>query len=297
VSPKIEKSPRPDDQALLEDALRNLGCEVTRWRAGEATVRRADERFQLRRATVAERLGAPVASFAAPELTLRLADLLGLPATPEAMHDFAAARPLLRPRLVNARRLAQGPRRTMCRREAWGDLVVGVSVGSTSHRSFVSTRQLDDWSMEFEDVLDAAIDNLRVAIDSSHLHDVDGAPGLLAILNDTEPAASATLLLPEVLPGAEEYPGVLLSTPTEETLLVLPIEHDMGAPPLVGIVHATYAIAGSHDEPLSDQVFWRRGDDVIHIPTTWIEEPSSRRVHLEAEGVVEELLRLLGELD
>lgn len=281
---------------LLESALERLGCEVTRWRGSLATVRRKGEKFHVSAETIATMIGRPIDASTRDGLVLMLADLLGLPPEASLLDSVDLVRPLLRPRLVNAREL-EGPNRAMCRREAWGELIAGITVGRGPKRTYVTTRQLDAWGLEFDEVMLIARENLKREIDTSHLHDVEGAAGLLAVVHDSEPAASAAFILEELLPGIDDAPGIAFSTPSEDALLLLPMEIGGGAAGLAALVQATYALAAERDEPLSEQVFWRHAGDIVFLPMTWVEEEGSRRVHLEAKGVVEDLLRYLGELD
>ena len=283
-------------RTLLESALERLGCEVTRWRGTLATVRRKGERFHVSADTIATMLERPIVSASRDELVLLLGDLLGLGVDEELLASLDLVRPMLRPRLVNASEL-DGPNRAMCRREVWGELMAGISIGRGARRQFVTTRQLDTWGLEFEDVLLIAKENLKRVIDTSHLHDVEGAAGLLAVVHEKEPAASAAFILEELLPGIDEPPGIAFSTPSEDTLLLLPLEIDGGAAGLAALVQATYALAAEREEPLSEQVFWRRRGEILYVPMTWVEEEGSRRVHLESQGIVEELLRYLGEVE
>ncbi len=279
----------------LERSLRGLGCEVTRWRGRLASVRRGDERFHLSLDVVASLLDEPVASIGESELTLLVADLLGLPVEHSLLLDLSLVRPMLRPRLVNVREL-EGPSRSMCRRELHGDLLTAVSVGSGSRRTFVTSRLLDAWSLEFGEVMLVARENLRGALDTSSVVDCQGADGLLAVAHEREPASASVLILEDLLPGVTASPGVVWSAPSDETLLLLPVEAGSGIESLSALIQATFAIAHEQSQPLSEQVFWRVDDSTWRLPLTWVEEGRARRVHLEAEeGVMAELLAVLGD--
>jgi hypothetical protein len=258
-------------------------------------VRRGSERFHLSLDVVASLLDDPVESIGDAERTLLVADLLGLPVEHVLLQDLSVARPLLRPRLVNTREL-EGPSRSMCRRALHGDLLTAVSVGSGSRRSFVTSRLLDAWALEYEEVMLLALDNLRGAIDTSSVVDCQGADGLLAVAHEREPAAAAVLILEDLLPGVTDHPGVVWSAPSDETLLLLPVEEGSGVDGLSTLIQATFAIAHEKRESLSEQVFWRLGDETWRLPLTWVEEGRARRVHLEAEdGAMGDLMGLLGE--
>ena len=85
--------------------------------------------------------------------------------------------------------------------------------------------------------------------------------------------------------------------PGEDVLLLLPLEEDAGAEGLVGAVQATFALGSDRAEPLSDAVFWRLENEVRPLPMTRIQDGDSHRVHLEAEGVMRELLERLGAIE
>lgn len=290
------RTPEDGERRAVEAALSRLGCHVHRWTGPIASVRHGDDRFHLSVDTIRAQIGGDPSSIPERALALRIADAVNLPADRELLEDFAVVEGLLRPRVVGPADLT-GPQRTMVRRELFGDLLATITVGSGSRRTPVTTRELDAWSMPFEDVMLVAKENYLSRVDTTALHDVDGAPGLLAFVHESEPAASAALVLEELIPGVANEPGVVFSMPGEDVLLLLPLEEDAGAEGLVGAVQATFALGSDRAEPLSDAVFWRLENEVRPLPMTRIQDGDSHRVHLEAEGVMRELLERLGAIE
>ena len=297
-------SPAPDrpDARLLDQrqrrigsALKRLGCTVLKWRGDLATVTRADQRFHASITMLLSLVPGPLESIGDDQLTLYVANALGLPVEASLLQDIRIVRPLLRPRLVNVREL-EGPARNMCRRDAWADLLWAVSIGGGTRRVFVTTAQLDRWGLEFDEVVQLAQQNLAAHLDSSNLHDVDGAQGVLALVHDREPTAAAAAIIDTIVPDMTDGHGVILGAPADEMLLLYPVEEGAGASGLAGMVQATFALAGERAECLSEHLVWRRGDAWDVLPMTWVEEGGSRRVHVEAEGVMRDLLRVLGEV-
>lgn len=231
-------------------------------------------------------------------LGLKLAELLGVVPPPESLADFETLRPFLRPRLEHRRELT-GPRRTMCRREVFGDLLEAVAIGSGPGSPLVTSAHLDVWGTEFEPLRQEAVQSLTKMLGKENLREVEDADGVLALVSEAEQAASGALILDHIAPigsRAAEF-GVVFSVPHDEVLLLLPIIPNAGPGGLAAIVQATFTMAGALEAPLSDQVFWWRSDAVEHLPMTSIEEGTTRRVHLEAKGPIEELLRILGAID
>ncbi len=285
------------ERETLEAAFALLGWDILWKRKGEFIVSKGDRRLSLGLETV--RSGLDVDSVeltSVPDVALMLTDLLAL-AVPERLADsIELCRPYLRPRLVPPSDLS-GPVRGMCRREAWGPLSWGVSIGLRSRRSFVTSRLLDRWGLEYDDLMMLAIGNLNEAFTPDLVCEVSGVEGLSAVMHDREPAASAVLLLDQLIPCDGPSLGHVFSTPTEATLLAMPVQAGGGADALALLVQGTYAVAAEHSASLCDQIFWRREATTTLLPMTWVEEGGSRRVHLEAEGEISHLLRILGEID
>jgi hypothetical protein len=277
-------------------ALARLGCTVHKWRGDLATIERGGERFHASIGTILPSLPSAMELLRDDQLTLHVADALGLPVDASLLEDLRIVRPLLRPRLVNVREL-EGPARGMCRRSAWADLLWAVSVGRGTRRVFVTSPVLDTWGLEFDEVMDLAQGNLAAALDSTHIHDVEGATGVLALVHDREPASAAVAIIDTIVPDMTDGQGALFGAPADEVLLMYPVEEGAGASGLAGMVQATFALMGERTECLSEHLVWRRGERWDALPMTWVEEGGSRRVHVEAEGVMRDLLRVLGEVD
>lgn len=224
---------------------------------------------------------------------LGLATALGIQPPVELVSERGAVDGLFLPRLFGERELL-GPRRTMCRRDAHGGLIRAVAIGDGSGAPVVTTAMLDCWDAEFDSVWSAAIENLGYRLGPESLDELEGAAGVLAMADASTPASSGVFILDRMCPEAGHGEGVVFATPQSETLLALPVEEGSGVDGLAGLVQATHALAAEGAGALSDQLFWWRKGDVVHLPMTAIVESQSRRVHMESAGPVEELLRLLG---
>lgn len=304
-SRKAPRLPR-DVEQVFEAALRRLGAEPGKWKGVTLSFARRDEAGELNTAEHLEILDDTPARTPVDGLAIYLGSRLGFPLPDDLALDLRAVRPWLRPRVLSVRAL-HGPSRSMCRRPAFGTspehapapgLIAAVSVGAGRSATFVTSRALDEWSLEFEEVMMLAQDNLRGIVGPGDLRDVEGAEGVVS-LNDPllESGASAATVLDHLLPEAATPEGVLFAAPSADTLLALPVRRGAGARSLASLVQVVFTMTAQHAEPLSDAVLWRRGGVTDAVPMTSVHEGGARRVHLEAQGVVEELLRILGEID
>jgi hypothetical protein len=289
--------PLPPERATdIERAAVTLGVREVRWKRDGAEFAYRDKKRLIPALTltsIVPESGVP----ARDVLTmLALAELLDLTPPAELLADFAAVRALMRPRLVHPRELT-GPRRTMCRRETFGGLIHAAAIGPSHAAPLVTSAMLDRWPVKFEDVLMIASENLHASIAERDLHEVAGAQGVLAFVSDHEQAASASFLLDRFAGEAPTIAtrGMLFSVPHEALLLLMPVVPASGADALAAMVQTTFQTADAADEPLSESLFWFRGPgDIADLPMTIVTDGKSRRVHLEAKGTLEELLRVLG---
>ncbi len=190
----------------------------------------------------------------------------------------------------------------MCRREAFGDLLMAVALGPGSSASLVTTRILDTWPVTFEQVLEIARDNLRSLIGSDDFDTVEGAAGVVALTARSrrpgfEQPAAAALIIDRLFPRRVAPNGVVFALPSEEVLLALPVKEAAGVEGLAILVQLTMSLVQESDEPLSDQLFWWREGSAVPILFTQVEDKRSKRVHLEAHGANHDLLLILGALD
>lgn len=224
---------------------------------------------------------------------LALSELLAVIPPADALTDKQRLRPLLRPRLLHPRELS-GPRRAMCRREVFGGLLHAIAIGPGPNAPLVTTAILDRWGVEFEDLAIHAAGNLRRRIKPDNLLEVEGSGGLMVLMHDDEQASAAALILDQIIPHRMRRHGIVFAAPTADALLLLPVVEGSGADGLAATVQSCYSMARDCDDPLSEQVFWHQGGKVHVLPMTAVEDRRSRRIHIEARGVLEELLRILG---
>lgn len=279
----------------LNRAFALLNCSTRPWRNGECVVQWQDRSFPVRLDTLAHQVPIDIPSAEPEELAFAIAGILGLALPDRLLFDFDLARPWLRPRIVS-REALRGPERAMCRRDAFGSLIKSVAIGLGPRAPFVTTRMLDHWPLEFEDVLTVAIDNLRRTIDPDLLVEIDGADGLLALLSDLVPGSSACFALDALLPD-EAARGCVFTVPAMDACIMLPLVPGATVDGLAMLIQTTLTMHAESRQPISDQLFWFRGRMIEHIRVTSLDEGGERRAHLESTGLVRDLLRELGEVD
>ncbi len=291
-----------DDLRLIGHAVTMLGGAVVRSRDDLIEIRLRDRRIELSAKTIGPQLRILTEWPEMPgvaSVTAGLACVLNEPIPDALVSDIDFIRPWLRPQLVSPEEL-RGPRRAMCRREAFGALLLAISAGRGPRCALLTTKHLDAWGLTFEEVLMIATDNLTSALVPAGVHDIEGSAGVLAIAHDIEPACCAYLVFDRLCPGFSPAQGVVFAVPDEQTTLVLPVVDGGGAEGVAGLIQATLSWSADAEstssDMLSDQVFWLRGEGTIErLPMTQIEEQGERRVQLEASGPMGELLRILGE--
>lgn len=281
----------------LEEALSLLEFPVERWRGDEAEVERHGERMRLDVASLGHTIEAMTDMPGLMDLALTTAETLGLKLSPELMADFPSIRHRLRPRIV-PESVFQGPDRAMCRRPSYGGLYKALAVGNGAGATWVTTPVLDVWPLDFDDAMMLALDNIRGIFGPDTIHEVVNTNGVVAIVSDQEPASSASLILKDVLPDQDPSLGVLFAVPGSDIMVALPVERNAGAHGFANLVQVVFTMAaGRGDDMLSDAIFWATPMGIEQLHTTCIEEDGSRRVHVEAQGVTEQLFRVLGALD
>ncbi len=294
--------PQPSDPATARETERRLdrafgilGCTTRAWKQGVSTVTRNDQAFPVSIETLSQQLPIEVSSAEPDELAFAISGLLGIPLPDALAFDFDQARPWLRPRIVGRQRLT-GPDRAMCRRDAFGPLLKAVTLGLGERAPFVTTRVLDRWPVEFDDVLTIAIDNLRRSVDPDSLLEIDGDSGVHAVVSDLLPGSSACLVIDSLLPRLPPG-GVVFSVPVDDACLLMPVDENATVDSLAVLIQSTLTMMQDRQDAISDQLFWKRGGGVDHIHLTMLEEGSQRRAHIEATAVMRQLLRELGGTD
>lgn len=280
------------ERMILDAAAAVLRVGPVKWRRRQAEFVRRGTLVRVDAALIRRTL----ASFVRADTTagvLALSELLAVAPPTEPLADERRLRPLLRPRLLHPRELT-GPRRAMCRREVFGGLLHAIAIGPGPNAPLVTTAILDRWGIEFEELAIRAAGNLRRRIKPEHLLKIEGSAGLMALMHDEEQASAAALILDQIIPNRMRRHGIVFAAPTADALLLLPVVEGGGADGLAAMVQSCFSMARDCDEPLSEQVFWLRGGEVRVLPMTAVEDRRSRRIHIEARGVLEELLRVLG---
>lgn len=293
---KARSEPERPSVALVTAALQGLGASDIRWKGSTADLRKGGQRQSCELGGVLALLDAEPLSASPHELELDVAAALGWPVEPELMRDWDVIRHRLRPRLVTHDALA-GAGKAMCRREMFGGLLGAVRVGPKDAAPPVTTRLLDLWGKEFDDVLAESCRNLRSTMDGRSLHEVEGTRGLYAVVHEDEPGSSCVFILDHMAPRSETAAGVVFAVPDRDVTLLLPVERGSGPAGLASLVDLTIRLADEGANTLTDQLFWKIDGRVIHLPVTVVEDETSRRVHLDASGPAEDLYRQLGAID
>jgi hypothetical protein len=293
-------------RGVFDRAFALLGVRVLKWRDAGPTLAWGSGKVELSLDVLPAAARRPGADADDRDVAADLAQALGVPLPAAVFADPAWAGPRLRPVLLRPEDLT-GPRRTACRREAFGNLVVAVAVGPAPTDAVLTTATLDAWKAEFSDVLARAQANLADRLLPGSIEDIAETQGLKAIMRSSEPASAAALAVESfaasecgdaAVAGAGRSAGVAFSVPTRELCLALPITPGAGPTALAHLVQMTFSICTRRPERvLSDQLFWRRGGETVLLPTTQIIESAGRRVTLEPVGPNEQLLDILGEGD
>ena len=272
-----------------------LGADVVRWHGAVGTLRRHGDEFSLDTALFASELDRRASGYTPESLALRLADTLGLAAPEEIVgDDVVRALPLLRPRLVTPETLA-GPGRAMCRREIGPDLLVAISIGRRTIRNFVTTRMLDAWRMSFDEVLDAATEELVRRFDVRDIAPLDGLSHALAIRHEREPAASVAFGLDRLVPDIDAWPGALLGVPSDDTLVIVPLDERSDMRALGAVIEANHAMSVGRTDTLSERPLWLCEGLLRELDVALIMEGEVRRATVRtADETVARLLRTLG---
>ncbi|GAB4551660.1 MAG: hypothetical protein Tsb0013_13780 [Phycisphaerales bacterium] len=239
-----------------ERAFACLRTRVVRWDGPVCALKRGDEKFTLDTGLFAGELEKRPSAYRPETLALLLADTLGLPADEGlVLSDIVNALPLLRPRFVRSSVL-EGPGRALVRREVGPDLLLGISLGRRTMRNFVTTRILDAWGMTFDEMLDTATEELLRRFTIEDIRPLESDPRVLAVTHPREPAASLALGIDRMVDGLDEWPGALLGKPSEDTLLLVPLDDASTIKDLGAIIESTYRLANEHTQPLSPYPCW-----------------------------------------
>ena len=280
-----------------ERAFALIRTSVIKWQRDVCQLKRGDKRFTLDTALFATELDKRPSAYVPESLALRLADALGLPVDEElVLDDIVKALSLMRPRFV-PHDVLEGPGRNMCRRNIGPDVLLAISLGRHTTRNFVTTRMLDAWKMSFDEVLDAAIEELMRAFGPEDIKPHPADPRVLSITHEREPAASVILGLDRIVEGLDAWPGCLVGKPAEDTLLPVPLDETSTIKDLGAIIEATYTVANEHARPLSAQPCWLYNGAIHAMGLRMTDTKGGRRATVETNhpGVAHLLQFLSGE--
>lgn len=156
------------------------------------------------------------------------------------------------------------PRRELVR----GLLEVHLVVDEPNTVRTVRERDLDEWSIGFDDLYDVALANLERTTRADRLVPLEGQANTLVYDSGDSYDAARILLLRQLL---EPWPreGAIVIVPSRDILLCVPLR---GGEALAAMNTAFPLGHGLHEKVgygISDQPFWFDGEDWEHIPVAF----------------------------
>jgi len=142
--------------ARLVHAIDHLGIEVIKRRGNALTARVNNAKLTLDLGTLAAQLTWLPPDAPQESVAIALAATLNLKVPPALTRNLREVAPLLRPVLVRPEEL-QGPMRSMCRRDAFGPLLLAVAFGAAPNAPRVQPVHLAQRDAEFDDATAVAM--------------------------------------------------------------------------------------------------------------------------------------------
>jgi hypothetical protein len=308
MNPTPPHKPAPNDRARFARAAQLAGFTLRKWRSDTtAELTQRSERHTLDMHAPA--LQPPPGETAEEQdhtepraLAARIAAALDRPLPDELLHTPTHLRALLRPRLIDPAKL-RGDNKAAARRDAAAGLAYAIASTPNPNARLLRTADLDAWNATFDDAFNTATAQAANAFNQRHVHQVEDAPNLHAIVHETESAEPAHLFLDQLLPGFDPDNGALFALPAPRTILALPINTSVGARGLAALVQTAFLITKS-DNPTHNTVFWIHPahdpstpphQRLSALPTSRLEEHDALRVQLDLSPEVIDLLKRLGE--
>jgi hypothetical protein len=152
-----------------------------------------------------------------------------------------------------------------------GQLDIGLVTDGPDGVRSVEARDLRRWAVAPEELMPLALDNLRVRSSIASWYPLRAVPGMLVYLAGDGHAAARLLLLKELL---HPWPlgGVLVSVPTPDQLLVVPMDDLDNLAAFHVLVQSSHLAHQLGREPVTDQVFWFDGDTWSHVTVNHLED-------------------------
>jgi hypothetical protein len=174
-----------------------------------------------------------------------------------ARNSFQAIRSQLFPRL-------QRPREGTAGVFVADQLEVGLVCIDGGTAIDVTHEDLAAWGVTFQKAYDVAIANLRKRSTKARWQEVDTVPGMSIYLPGDGDAASRSLLVAELVNVPPE--GLLFAVPSRDQFLVVRLADADALEAIRVLVNVAHVAAASHRDPLTDQLFWYDGEQIVHVP-------------------------------
>lgn len=190
------------------------------------------------------------------------------PAASTAAPDFAAVKNQLKVQLYGPAGLASlGLDTTDLVTRTLAPGLVGLLVWDKGGSEQVVPRRFAQaWGEDEVELVNLGLANVR-RTETTELQSIEGAPGLVSQLVVGPGHYVAAWTLGVTPPAGTTWPaGVLLALPSRHSALFHPITGPMAVAAygwLAGVVRKLHA---EYDDPVSDQVWWLRGDKLVALP-------------------------------
>jgi len=310
LRPKQDGQPSESCKEAVAAALGLLGCSAVKWKNGTAHFESAGERIQLGAEVLPEWVREIAPPIELERIAIALSDVTGLNPPRTVATDLSLVRERLYPRAV-CRSAFEGPERAMCRREIGPDIYAAIWMAIGRSGLWLTTAELDQWTVDFESAFVIAKENLTRAVVAGSINEISDGQGVTAVLVEGVDLSGAMLDLPAIIPdsfakGGGRGHGALVAAPIIGTLLMLPLEQGGGAEGIASIVQIADMLRDEEDaSEIERRLYWARPDRASSflgytlqmLPVTVIQEDNARRAHVDSTDLVKDLLRILGELD
>lgn len=145
-----------------------------------------------------------------------------------------------------------------------GCLSIGLVADSPSGVRAVEDADLERWGVTMNELLPAAIENLRTRSTTDAWYSLRAVPGMRVYLAGDGNAGARVLILRDLI---QPWPlgGVLVSVPTPDQLIAVPLDDLEQLEAFQVLVQSGRLAHELGREPVSDQVLWIDGGQIAHV--------------------------------